>query len=102
MWKLAGLWMRFKKEILLVWAMLRNPAAPLSAKIVALLAGVYMVAPIDLVPDFIPILGWMDDGLMVYFLIKLAFKLLPKELYESLKAKVENRYGPVDPLKGRP
>lgn len=102
MWKIAGLWMRFKKEILLVWAMLRNPLAPLSAKIVALLAVVYIVAPIDFVPDFIPILGWMDDGLMVYLLIKLAFKLLPTELYESLKGKVENRFGPVDPLKGRP
>ena len=102
MWKIAGLWMRFKKEILLVWAMLRNPLAPWSAKIVALLAAIYIVAPIDLVPDFIPILGWIDDGLMVYLLIKLSFKLLPTELYESLKEKVEDRYGPFDPLKGRP
>jgi uncharacterized membrane protein YkvA (DUF1232 family) len=88
MWKLAGLWFSFKKEILMVWAMLRSPAAPLSSKIIAVLGLLYIVMPVDFVPDFIPILGWIDDGVMTYFLIKLAFKFLPAELHESLKRKV--------------
>lgn len=94
--------MRFKKEILLVWAMLRNPAAPISTKIVALLAAVYIIAPVDLVPDFFPIVGWLDDGLVAYLIIKLAFKLLPADLYAQLKSSIDARYGANASVKGRP
>jgi uncharacterized membrane protein YkvA (DUF1232 family) len=96
MWKLGVLWWKFKKEIMMVWAMLRNPAAPGIAKIVALLAAVYIISPVDLVPDVIPILGWIDDGVVSILLFKLAFKLLPKEMYESLKAQFEKKGGIVD------
>ena len=96
MWKLGVLWWKFKKEIMMVWAMLRNPAAPGVAKLVALLAAVYIISPVDLVPDVIPILGWIDDGVISILLFKLAFKLLPKEMYESLKAQFEKKGGKVD------
>jgi uncharacterized membrane protein YkvA (DUF1232 family) len=96
MWKLGALWWKFKKEILMVWAMLRNPAAPGIAKLVALLSVVYIISPVDLVPDVIPILGWIDDGVISILLFKLAFKLLPKEMYESLKAQFEKKGGKVD------
>lgn len=91
MWKLGALWFRFKTEILMVWAMLRNPAAPLAAKATAILAAVYIISPVDLIPDVIPILGWLDDGLIAYVLIKLAFKFLPKDMYESLKTQFEKK-----------
>ena len=93
MWKLGVLWWKFKTEILMVWAMLRNPAAPAVSKIVALLAAVYIISPVDLVPDVIPILGWIDDGVVSILLFKLAFKLLPKEMYDSLKAQFEKKGG---------
>ena len=93
MWKLGALWWKFKKEIMMVLAMLRNPTAPVIAKLVALLAAVYIVSPVDLVPDVIPILGWIDDGVIAILLFKLAFKLLPKDLYESLKAQYEKKGG---------
>jgi uncharacterized membrane protein YkvA (DUF1232 family) len=96
MWKLGALWWKFKKEIMMVWAMLRNPAAPGIAKLVALLAAVYIISPVDLVPDVIPILGWIDDGVVSILLFKLAFKLLPKEMYESLKTQFEKKGGKVD------
>jgi uncharacterized membrane protein YkvA (DUF1232 family) len=48
------------------------------------------------VPDVIPILGWLDDGVVSILLFKLAFKLLPKEMYESLKAQFEKKGGKVD------
>ena len=96
MWKLGALWWKFKKEIMMVWAMLRNPAAPAISKLVALLAAVYIISPVDLVPDVIPILGWLDDGVVSILLFKLAFKLLPKEMYESLKAQFEKKGGKVD------
>ena len=96
MWKLGALWWKFKKEIMMVWAMLRNPAAPGVAKLVALLAAVYIISPVDLVPDVIPILGWIDDGVVSILLFKLAFKLLPNDMYESLKAQFEKKGGKVD------
>ncbi len=96
MWKLGVLWWKFKKEIMMVWAMLRNPAAPGVAKLVALLAAVYIISPVDIVPDVLPILGWLDDGVVSILLFKLAFKLLPKEMYESLKAQFEKKSGKVD------
>ena len=91
MWKLGALWFRFKTEILMVWAMLRNPAAPLAAKITAILAAIYIISPVDLIPDVIPILGWLDDGLIAYVLIKLAFRFLPKDMYDSLKAQFDKK-----------
>jgi uncharacterized membrane protein YkvA (DUF1232 family) len=96
MWKLGVLWWKFKKEIMMVWAMLRNPAAPGVSKIVALLAAVYIISPVDLVPDVLPILGWLDDGVISILLFKLAFKLLPKEMYESLKAQFKKKGSKVD------
>jgi uncharacterized membrane protein YkvA (DUF1232 family) len=96
MWKLGLLWWKFKKEIMMVWAMMRNPAAPALSKLVVLLAAVYIISPVDLIPDVIPILGWIDDGVISMLLFKLAFKLLPKEMYESLKAQFEKKGGKVD------
>jgi len=96
MWKLGVLWWKFKKEIMMVWAMLRNPAAPGISKIAALLAAIYIISPVDLVPDVLPILGWLDDGVISILLFKLAFKLLPKEMYDDLKAQFEKNNGKVD------
>jgi uncharacterized membrane protein YkvA (DUF1232 family) len=96
MWKLGLLWWKFKKEIMMVWAMLRNPAAPALSKLVVLLAAVYIISPVDLIPDVIPILGWLDDGVVTMLLFQLAFKLLPKEMYESLKAQFEKKGGTVN------
>lgn len=96
MWKLGLLWWKFKKELLMVWAMLRNPAAPALSKLVVLLAAIYIVSPVDLIPDVLPVLGWLDDGVISMLLFKLAFKLLPKEMYNSLKAQFEKKGGKVD------
>ena len=74
MWKLGRLFTMFRKELLLAWALLRDPRAPKSAKLVIVLAGLYVISPIDLVSDFIPVLGWLDDGLIAYLLLQLAFK----------------------------
>ena len=85
MWKLGLLLTKFRKELLLAWAVLRDPRAPRAAKLVTVLAALYIVSPIDFVPDSIPILGWLDDGLIGYFLLQMAFKFLPEDLLESLR-----------------
>jgi uncharacterized membrane protein YkvA (DUF1232 family) len=50
-----------------------RPALAQAAKLVTVLAALYIVSPIDFVPDTIPILGWLDDGLIGFLLLQLAF-----------------------------
>ena len=85
MWKLGRLFTMFRKELLLAWALLRDPRAPKAAKLVTELAALYVISPIDFIPDTIPILGWLDDGMIGYLLLQLAFKFLPDELLASLR-----------------
>ncbi len=93
MWRLGRLFALLRKEGKLIWAMLRDPRAPLTSKLVALLAVAYVISPIDLVSDLIPVLGWLDDGLIAFFLLKLALKFLPPDLNAALRSQVNARQG---------
>lgn len=99
MFKLGLLLTKFRKELLLVWALLRDARSPVSAKLVAIFAALYVISPIDLVPDVIPLLGWLDDGIVAMLLFKLAQRLLPADLLASLKAKLDARERTVDSAK---
>ena len=95
MWKLGRIFALFRKELLLAWSLLRDPRAPWSAKLATVAAILYVVSPVDLVSDFIPILGWLDDGLIAWLLLQLAFKFLPPDLMAALRDKVQARTQPV-------
>ena len=96
--KLGLLWQFLKREAAMVWLLLRNPKAPLVAKVVAVAAALYLFSPLDIVTDLIPILGWIDDAIIVSALLSLAYRLLPPDVYESLKRQAAKRTGnqPVD------
>ncbi|MDO5692993.1 MAG: DUF1232 domain-containing protein [Pseudomonadota bacterium] len=88
----------FRKELLLAWAVLRDPRTPNAAKLTTVLAILYVISPVDLVSDFIPVLGWLDDGLIAYFLLQLALKFLPPDLLAALRGKIDARtHRPVRP-----
>lgn len=91
MWKFGRLWFALRKELALAWALLRDPRSPWSARIAVIVAALYLVSPIDFVTDALPVLGWIDDGVVVLLLFKLAAKLLPPELAAALRAKVDQR-----------
>ena len=65
--------------------MLRDPRTPLISKPIAVAAFAYLVSPVDLVSDLIPMLGWMDDGVAVTVLLWLAYRLLPADLHVTLR-----------------
>lgn len=92
MWKLGRLWFALRKELALAWALLRDPRSPWSARIAVLAAALYLVSPIDFVSDLLPVLGWIDDGVIVLLLLKLATRLLPTDLATALRAKVAQRH----------
>ena len=77
---------RLKRDALIVWLAARHPAVPLAAKAVAALVAAYAFSPIDLIPDFIPVLGLIDDLLIVPAGLWLAFRLIPAPLQEELRA----------------
>lgn len=79
---------QLKRETLTVYACLKDKRTPLIAKIFAGITVAYLLSPIDLIPDFIPILGLLDDLILVPFLIKITISLIPDALYQEIKSKV--------------
>lgn len=71
---------RLKRQIWALLLSLKDPATPALARVVAVIAIAYAVSPIDLIPDFIPILGQLDDLLILPLLIGLALRLIPKDV----------------------
>jgi uncharacterized membrane protein YkvA (DUF1232 family) len=71
------------------WGILTHPQAPATAKFMVLLAILYLISPADFVPDFIPVLGWLDDAGVLALLIGIAYKLLPRALYDSLRQRTD-------------
>ncbi len=82
------LFTRFRKEAVMFWHVMRHPQTPGKVKLAAAAAFLYLISPIDLIPDFIPILGLLDDVGVVTLLLSIAYKMLPKDLYDALRMKV--------------
>jgi uncharacterized membrane protein YkvA (DUF1232 family) len=70
----------FRKELLTLWRAFRHPATPLPLKAAMLLVPLYLISPIDIIPDFIPILGVMDDFVVVPLLMSWLVSMLPLEV----------------------
>ena len=73
------------RETLALWYALRHPRTPLAAKIVAGIVVAYAVSPIDLIPDFIPVLGLLDDLVLLPLGIALCLKLLPADVMSECR-----------------
>jgi uncharacterized membrane protein YkvA (DUF1232 family) len=82
------LFTRLRKQFVMFWHVMRHPQTPGKVKIAAVAALLYLVSPIDLIPDFIPVLGLLDDAAVVTLLLSITFKMLPKDLYDAIYAKV--------------
>lgn len=76
-----------------LWIAARDPRTPLKAKLVAGAVAAYALSPIDLIPDFIPVLGYLDDLLIVPLGIMLAVRLIPAPLMEEFRAASRLRDG---------
>ena len=74
-----------KRDVLALWIAARNPRTPIAAKMVAGAVAAYALSPIDLIPDFIPVLGYLDDLLIVPLGIALAVRLIPAALMAEFR-----------------
>jgi len=79
-----------KVELLAVWFAYRDPRTPWYAKVWSALVAGYAFSPIDLIPDFIPIIGYLDDALIVPLGIMIAIKLIPKEVMADTRIKAKD------------
>jgi len=77
-----------KNEAVSVYLAARDPRTPWYAKTIVFLTIAYAFSPIDLIPDFIPILGYLDDLIIVPAGITLAIKLIPAEALEEARRTV--------------
>ena len=81
MWKrVALLWSVVRGDARQLWFALRHPAAPGWLKLGTALIALYLVSPIDVVPDFLPFVGVLDDLVIVPFAIRWLLKRLPPEV----------------------
>jgi len=78
-----------KRDVIALNFAYQDPRCPTSAKVVAAATILYAASPIDLIPDFIPVLGQLDDLILVPAGIALSIKLIPKEVMDDARAKVE-------------
>jgi uncharacterized membrane protein YkvA (DUF1232 family) len=79
-------WARdIKRDVLALWLAARDPRTPWHAKLAAASVAAYALSPIDLIPDFIPVVGYLDDLIIVPFGILLTVKLIPDELMTEFR-----------------
>ncbi|MBC8792761.1 MAG: hypothetical protein C6Y20_14255 [Tagaea sp. CACIAM 22H2] len=81
-------WVRLiKRDVMALWIAARDPRTPLAAKVVAGVIAAYALSPIDLIPDFVPVLGYLDDIIIVPLGVMLAIRLIPVALFEEFRGR---------------
>jgi uncharacterized membrane protein YkvA (DUF1232 family) len=91
MWETLKRWAReLENEGLTLWFCCRHPAMPWLPKLLALLVVGYFLSPIDLIPDFIPVIGYLDDLILVPIGIYLTLKLVPQHVIEECRVKARD------------
>jgi uncharacterized membrane protein YkvA (DUF1232 family) len=92
---------KLKANLLLLWLCCRQPDMPWAPKVVALVTVAYAVSPIDLIPDFIPLLGFLDDLLLLPLGIALALRMIPDPLLERCRSNAQAMAGQPIASRGR-
>ena len=80
---------RLKRDGVTLWFAGKNPKTPWYAKALGVFVVAYALSPIDLIPDFIPVLGYVDDVLLLPGLIWLAVKLLPPAVLAQCRSQAD-------------
>jgi uncharacterized membrane protein YkvA (DUF1232 family) len=87
MWRRVIRWAKaLKNDGLTLWFACRHPDMPLVPKILALLVVAYFLSPIDLIPDFIPVLGYLDELILLPVAIYFILKIVPESVRLECRA----------------
>ena len=100
--KIVALWKqwayRLRFDTFTLYFAYRNPGTPWFAKIWAAIVVAYAFSPIDLIPDFIPIIGYLDDLVLIPLGIAVAVKLIPKDVLEESRRLARKRIDSKKPI----
>ena len=80
---------RLRTMLIALWKLFKHPQTPRSAKFLAIAVLAYAVSPIDLIPDFIPVLGLLDDLILLPLGVALVVRLTPKPLWQACLREAE-------------
>ena len=78
-----------KMNVLIIWFATKNPQTPWLPKAICIFIVAYALSPIDLIPDFIPILGYVDDFVFLPILIWVAIRLIPNSINLESRVKAD-------------
>ena len=90
---------RLKTDIPAIFLCLKSKETPLIPKILAGVTVAYALSPIDLIPDFIPVLGYLDDLIILPAFIALTIHFIPKDLFEHYRREAEGMWADGKPRK---
>jgi len=83
---------QLKTDIPAVFLSLKSKDTPMMAKILACLTIAYALSPIDLIPDFIPVLGYLDDVIILPALISLTIHFIPQNTFDRFRKEAEGMW----------
>jgi uncharacterized membrane protein YkvA (DUF1232 family) len=89
LFRLGRLFRLVGREILMLWYACRHPATPRLLKMAAVLLALYILSPVDLIPDWLPIVGWIDDVTLLAFGIPALLKLAPEHVLHEASSATE-------------
>jgi len=78
-----------KKQVFALYLAYKKKETPLIAKVFTAVVVAYALSPIDLIPDFIPVLGYLDDFILIPMGVAIALKLIPAEIMEECRKEAE-------------
>jgi uncharacterized membrane protein YkvA (DUF1232 family) len=78
-----------RRDAILLWLAARHPGVPVAAKLLAAAIAAYAFSPIDLIPDVIPVIGFLDELILLPGLVWLALRLIPAQLHGVLREEAE-------------
>ena len=90
---------KLKTDIPALFLALKDSRTPLAAKVFAGITVVYALSPIDLIPDFIPVLGYLDDAILLPLLVALTLKFIPKDVFDSCRVQAADMWPDGRPAK---
>jgi uncharacterized membrane protein YkvA (DUF1232 family) len=100
-WRIKEKWFRKTHELTAdsyaLYLAARDPRVPWYAKLLAGVVVAYAVSPVDLIPDFIPVIGLLDDMIIVPLGLGLALKMIPREVMEEHRREAKGRLAPGVP-----
>lgn len=80
-----------KRDVVALWIAARDPRVPWRAKLLCAVIAAYALSPIDLIPDFVPVLGYLDDLILLPLAILLAVRMVPPPLMDEFRAEADRR-----------